>query len=102
MKDRSPAELILAHQERIGQDNGRQPEQIDALTYLRRIYRNPLEPTSVRIRCAVEALPYENPRLSAVAVGRLSGEDFAARLDRAVEASNRAKLIEGRVIEVEE
>ena len=39
------------------------------------------------------------PKLSAVAVGRLTGEDFASRLDRAVEASNRAKLIEGRVID---
>ena len=99
MSERSPAELILAHQKRLGQDNGREQEHIDALTYLRRIYRNPMEPTSVRIRCAVEALPYENPRLSAVAVGRLTGEDFASRLDRAVDASNRAKLIESQVIE---
>jgi hypothetical protein len=57
-----------------------------------------MELTGVRIRAAVEALPYENPRLSAIAVGRLTGEDFATRLDRAVEASNRAKLIEARVI----
>src|SRR5262245_46213503 len=38
---------------------------------------------------------------AAGAVGRLTGQDFASRLDRAVEASNRAKLIEGRVIERE-
>jgi hypothetical protein len=37
--------------------------------------------------------------VSAVAVGFLHGNDFASRLDRAVEASNRAKLIEGRAID---
>jgi hypothetical protein len=47
----------------------------------------------------IELLPFYMPKLSAVAVGRLTGEDFATRLDRAVEASERAKLIEGRVIE---
>jgi hypothetical protein len=98
----SPVEIILAHQRKLDETNGREPEQIDALTYLRSIYRNPMETTSTRIRAAVEALPYENPRLTAVAVGRLTGEDFATRLDRAVEASNRAKLIEGRVIERED
>ncbi len=27
------------------------------------IYRNPMEPTSVRIRAAVECLPFKNPQL---------------------------------------
>jgi len=35
----------------------------------------------------------------AIALGRLTSEDFASRLDRAVDASNRAKLIEGRLID---
>jgi hypothetical protein len=47
----------------------------------------------------IELLPFHLPKLSAIGVGRLTGDDFASRLDRAVEASNRAKLIEGRVIE---
>jgi hypothetical protein len=95
----SPVEIILAHQRKLDETNSHEPEQTNALTYLQSIYRNPMEATSTRIRAAVEALPYENPRLSAIAVGRLTGEDFATRLDQAVEASNRAKLIEGRVIE---
>jgi hypothetical protein len=94
----SPVEIIIAHQRKLDETNRREPEQINALGYLQSIYRNPMELTGVRIRAAVEALPYENPRLSAIAVGRLTGEDFATRLDRAVEASNRAKLIEARVI----
>jgi hypothetical protein len=37
--------------------------------------------------------------MSAVSVGYVTGNTFADRLDRAIEASNRAKVIEGRVIE---
>jgi hypothetical protein len=40
-------------------------ESTNALALLRSIYRNPQQPLGVRIRCAVEALPYENPKLSA-------------------------------------
>jgi len=68
---------------------------------LQSIYRNPMEPTGVRIRAAVEALPYENPKLSAVAVGYLSADDFATRLERAIARANGAKLIEARAIEVD-
>jgi hypothetical protein len=42
---------------------------------------------------ATECMPYEQPKLCAVAVGYLSGEDFAARLDRAIARSDRAELI---------
>jgi hypothetical protein len=57
------------------------------------------EPMLPLIRAAVEAAPYEHPKLTAVSVGYHDGTAFADRLDRAIEASNRAKLIEGRVIE---
>jgi hypothetical protein len=77
----------------------REPEKVNSLEYLQRIYRDPAQPHSVRMRAAIEALPFENPKLSAVGVGYLENNTFAERLDRAVEASNHAKLIEGRVIE---
>jgi hypothetical protein len=70
-----------------------------SLEFLQAVYLNEQLPLSVRLRAAVEAAPYEHPKLTAVALGRFTGEDFATRLERAVEASNRAKLIEGRVIE---
>jgi hypothetical protein len=54
------------------------------------------------MRAAIESLPFEAPKLSAVALSTLIGDEFAARLDRAIEASNRAKLIEAQVIEIEE
>jgi hypothetical protein len=74
-----------------------------ALSYLQSIYRNPMEPTSTRIRAAVEALPYENPRLSAVAVGYLTSDTFAEKLDRAIARSGKApKLIEARAERVDD
>ena len=36
---------------------------------------------------------------SVVAVGYVTGNDFASRLERAVAASEKAKLIDGRVID---
>jgi hypothetical protein len=68
-----------------------------ALQLLQTIYRDQRVPLPVRIRCAVEALPYENPKLSAVAVASMSGNEFAMRLDRAIMRS--AKLIEAKAVE---
>src|SRR5262249_49954968 len=99
MTERSPAELILAHQKRLGQVIATEQEPRTALEYLQSIYRNPMEETGKRIRAATEALPHESPRMASVAVGHFTGQDFATRLEKAIDASNRAKLIEGRVIE---
>ena len=79
-----------------------EPETGNSLEYLQRIYRDPTQPIAVRMRAAIEALPFESPRMSAVSVGYYDGNTFAQRLDRAIEASEKAKLIEGRVIESDE
>src|SRR3974377_1614420 len=55
-----------------------------------------------QMRMLVELLPYYSPKLTAVAVGHLTSQDFYSRLDRAVERSDRARLIDGRAIEVED
>jgi hypothetical protein len=68
-----------------------------ALALLQSVYRNPQVPLPVRIRCASEALPYEAPRLSAMAVTSMTTNDFAAALDRAIARSS--KLIEAKAIE---
>jgi len=70
-----------------------------SLDFLQAVYLNETLPLPVRSRAAIEAAPYEHPKLTAVAVGHLTGEDFYNRLERAIEAGNRAKLIEGRVID---
>ena len=54
-------------------------------TFWQSIYRNPLQPLQVRIRCAVEALPFESPKLSATAI--LTCEDFGDRLEQAIARS---------------
>jgi len=77
----------------------REPEKVNSLEYLQRIYRDPTQPTPVRMRAAIEALAFENPKLSSVALGYLTATNFAARLERCIERSNRATLIEGSVIE---
>jgi len=59
----------------------------DALEYLQSVYRNPLEPTSVRMRAATQALPFEKPILKASIT--FDGGDFADRLARATERSGR-------------
>ncbi len=76
----------------------REPERVNSLEYLQRIYRDPAQPISVRMRAAIEALPFEEPKLTAVAVGSLRGEDFYTRLERALRRSDAARLIEGRVV----
>ena len=43
------------------------------------------------MRAAIEALPMEHPRLGAVAIGRMNGEDFAAMLEIAIERSGKGR-----------
>jgi hypothetical protein len=75
------------------------PDGETALHLLQSIYRNKLAPLPVRIRCAVEGSPYENPKLSAVAVASLNGNSFAAALDRAIARSRSVPLIEAKSVE---
>ena len=63
------------------------PEGIMALPLLQMAYRGKVKLTPQQARCAIEALPYENPKLSAVAHGHFDGTDFASRLERAIERS---------------
>ena len=63
------------------------PEGETSLELLQNVYRNRKQPLNVRVRCAVEALAHEYPRVSAVAVSHMSGNDFASALERAIERS---------------
>jgi hypothetical protein len=62
-----------------------------ALGYLQELYNDVRQSTSVRMKAAIEALPYEQPRLAVTAI--VQGEDFAALLDRAIERSNGVREV---------
>jgi hypothetical protein len=63
------------------------PEGETSLQLLQTVYRDRKQPLNVRVRCAVEALAHEYPRVSAVAVSHMNGQDFASALERAIQRS---------------
>ena len=64
---------------------------LSPLDFLRAVYLNEAIPLPMRMRAAVEAAPYIHPKLSATAI--LEAGDLAERLERAIERSGKAKLI---------
>jgi|SRR6516225_4790581 len=76
------------------------PEGETSLQLMQNVYRDRKLPLNVRVRCAVEAAPYENPRVSAVAVTSMSGQSFAEALDRAITRSKSPPLLNGTVEEL--
>ncbi len=65
-----------------------------SLDLLRAVYRNPSLSLHVRMRAAAIALPHEHPKLSAQQLVHIDGS-WAERLDKAVERSARARIING-------
>ena len=74
------------------------PEGETSLGLLQTIYRDRRQPLNVRVRCAIEALPFENPKLNAVANTTWEGS-FGDLLDKAIERTNGLKLINTKPVE---
>jgi hypothetical protein len=74
-------------------------ERTVALEFLQDIYNDPKQSTSTRMRAAIECLPFENPKVSAVAISHMDGQDFASALDRAIERSGIKPIPPPKVIE---
>ena len=70
----------------------------DELDFLQKVYRDPRQPMSRRMHAAKIAIDREHPRLPARDCP--NEKDMATRLDKAIEASNRAKVV--KVIEHED
>jgi hypothetical protein len=63
------------------------PEGETSLQLLQAIYRDKKQPLNVRVRCAIETLPFENPKVSVVSVSHMNSQDFASALERAIQRS---------------
>jgi hypothetical protein len=66
------------------------------------VYRRAVKVSPQQMRAAIESLPCENPKLSAVAIASMNERDFALRLERAIARSERAKLIEARAVNADD
>jgi len=64
------------------------PDDIKALPLLQMAYRGQVKLTPQQARCAIEALPYETPKLSATQHVHYDGS-FAAQLEKAIERSHQ-------------
>ena len=73
-------------------------KQPTSLVFLQAVYLNEDLPLSVRTRAAIEAAPYEQPKLSAIGFVRDS-DTFAARLERATARSDKVRNAQPKLIE---
>jgi len=78
------------------------PDDIPILELAEQVARGKRKISREQMRMLIELLPYYAPKLTAVAIGTLDGQDFYTKLDRAIERSERAKMIEARAVEIED
>jgi hypothetical protein len=62
---------------------------------LQMAYRGQVQLTPQQMRAAIEALPFEVPKLSATAIASMDEKSFAAALDRAIERSKSPPQLNG-------
>jgi hypothetical protein len=73
---------------------------ITAHRLLQSIYRDEEVALPTRMRAAIESLPYETPKMSAVAIATMDGKSFAEALERAIERSKSPPRLNGPVEEL--
>jgi hypothetical protein len=97
MSERSPAELILAHQERLLSEPEQERLDITAHEYLKSLCQDPNQPPSLRLRAAVKAIEVETPRISATANVLFDGATFADALEKCIARSQSPPQLNGPV-----
>jgi len=60
------------------------PEGTTARQFMQMVMRGEIDPTPKQFNAAKVLIEYQEPRLSAVAVGHMDGKDFASQLERAI------------------
>jgi hypothetical protein len=78
------------------------PDHIPLPELAEQVVRGKVKLSPPQMRMLIELLPFHMPKLSAVGVGYLTNNTFAERLDRAIDRSARARLIEGHAVEVDD
>ena len=73
------------------------PDNITALPLLQMAYRGQVQLTPQQLRAAIEALPFEAPKLSATAIATMDGKTFAEALERCIERSSGPLRLNGKV-----
>jgi hypothetical protein len=76
-------------------DEPDEPEGETSLQLLQNVYRDRRQPLNVRVRCAVEALAHEYPRVSAIAHTTMNSQSFAEALERAIKRSEQPLPLPG-------
>src|SRR6516165_9654790 len=71
-------------------------KEVDPLSFLKAVYMNVELPLSVRMRAAIELLPFTHPKLAVTAV--VSEQDFATVLDRRLKRIEEMKLLENKAV----
>jgi hypothetical protein len=74
------------------------PDNVPLPELAEQVVRGKVRLSPPQMRMLIELLPFHMPKLSAVGVGYMTNNTFAERLDRAIDASERAKLVEGHAI----
>ena len=69
------------------------PPDIEPVEFLMAIYRDPRQPMNRRMKAAIEAAQYRQPKLGVVATTNLDSRDFARLLDKAIERSNGVREV---------
>jgi len=69
------------------------PEGTSAKQALEMVYRGEIVLSPQQMRAAIECLQFEVPKVSAVAVTHMDGQDFASALERAIERSGVNKPV---------
>ena len=78
------------------------PDDVPLPELAEQVVRGKVKLSPPQMRMLIELLPFHMPKLSAVGVGYLTNNTFAERLDRAIDRSARARLIEGHAVEVDD
>jgi hypothetical protein len=72
----------------------------DQRDFLEKVVHSPKQPMQRRVKCAEIIMSYKYPKFGAVAIGSISGQDFATMLERAIRNSGKereVKQIEAKV-----